>query len=415
MTSHYGAIARAAISAVFLAIAASPPVTACTRSLYVGEDGTAITGRNMDWEEDMGSNLWIFPAGMKRDGASGPKSITWTSKYGSVVVSGYEVGTADGMNEKGLVANLLYLAESDYGKPDPARPFLSIAAWVQFVLDNYATVTEAVDALRAEPFNMLAPTLPNGSAAALHLSISDSTGDSAIFEYVGGKLVIHHNKQYTVMTNSPVYEQQLALDAYWKDIGGLTFLPGTSRAADRFVRTSFFLNAIPRKLDKNFIAGVPQQSYPYQAVAGVLSVQRAVSVPLGITTPDQPNISSTIWRTVADQKSLTYYFELGDASEHILGGARQDRPEARRAREEAHHFPRRGVLGRGERAIPERGAFQVPARNASCKLGSGSGVRSSASPKSLFRNVIVSMNSWITWWTLPRSRYSSRGITTFEQ
>ena len=43
-------------------------------------------------------------------------------------------------------------------------------------------------------------------------------------------------------------------------------------------------------------------------MAAVLSVQRAVSVPLGITTPAQPNISSTIWRTVSDQKNLVYYF-----------------------------------------------------------------------------------------------------------
>ena len=35
--------------------------------------------------------------------------------------------------------------------------------------------------------------------------------------------------------------------------------------------------------------------FTYQAVASVMSVMRAVSVPLGITTPDQPNISSTIW------------------------------------------------------------------------------------------------------------------------
>jgi penicillin V acylase-like amidase (Ntn superfamily) len=36
---------------------------------------------------------------------------------------------------------------------------------------------------------------------------------------------------------------------------------------------------------------------------------RNASVPRGISTPDQPNISSTIWRTVADQKNLVYYFE----------------------------------------------------------------------------------------------------------
>jgi penicillin V acylase-like amidase (Ntn superfamily) len=41
----------------------------------------------------------------------------------------------------------------------------------------------------------------------------------------------------------------------------------------------------------------------------VLSVQRAVSVPLGITTPAEPNIASTLWRTVSDQKNLVYYFD----------------------------------------------------------------------------------------------------------
>jgi penicillin V acylase-like amidase (Ntn superfamily) len=263
----------------------------------------------MDWVEDMASNLWVFPAGMKRDGAAGAKSIQWTSKFGSVVVSGYEAGSADGMNDKGLVANLLYLAESNYGKPDESRPFLSIVAWPQYVLDNYATVAEAVDALKNEPFSILAPTLPNGAKAALHLAISDASGDSAIFEYVDGKLKIHHGKQYAVMTNSPVYDKQLALNEYWKDVGGLVFLPGTNRAADRFARASFLLSAIPRRVDPHYINGVPQQSYAYQAVASVVSVQRSVSVPLGITTPDQPNISSTIWRTVSDQKNLIYYFD----------------------------------------------------------------------------------------------------------
>jgi choloylglycine hydrolase len=263
----------------------------------------------MDWKEDMGSNLYVFPAGMSRDGAAGPRSIKWTSKYGSVIAAGYEAGTADGMNEKGLVANLLYLAESEYEKPEAGRPFMSIGAWAQYVLDNYATVTETVDGLAKGPFNLLAPTLPNGAAATLHLAVSDRAGDSAIFEYVKGKLVIHHGKQYDVMTNSPIYDEQLALNEYWKTIGGLTFMPGTNRAADRFARASFLINAIPKKSDPNYIKGVPQHAYIYQAVASVLSVQRAVSVPLGITTPNQPNISSTIWRTVSDQKNLVYYFD----------------------------------------------------------------------------------------------------------
>ena len=298
-----------ALLAASLAIPVIGEATACTRTLYAGAGDTVITGRNMDWDEDMASNLWVFPAGLKRDGAAGPNSIQWTSKYGSVIASSYEVGTGDGLNEKGLVANLLYLAESNYGKPDGSRPLLSIAAWAQYALDNYATVAEAVEALSKEPFTILAPHLPNGAPAALHLAISDASGDSAIFEYIDGKLIVHHGKQYTVMTNSPAYDQQLALDAYWKEIGGLVFLPGTNRASDRFARASFFLSAIPRQADPAFIKSVPDQSFTYQAVAGVMSVQRGVSVPLGISTPNEPNIASTIWRTVSDQKNLVYYFD----------------------------------------------------------------------------------------------------------
>jgi penicillin V acylase-like amidase (Ntn superfamily) len=224
-------------------------------------------------------------------------------------VSGYEIGSVDGMNERGLVANALYLAETDYGKPDSRRAPLSISLWAQYALDNFATVAEAVDALGREPFQVIAPPLPNGKPLTIHLSLSDAHGDSAILEYLDGKLVIHHSDAFKVMTNSPIYSEQLALDTYWKGVGGLTFLPGTNRAADRFVRASFLLDAIPKQLDPNYIVGVPNQSYAFQAVASVMSVMRSVSVPLGISTPNQPNISSTLWRTVSDQKNLVYYFD----------------------------------------------------------------------------------------------------------
>ncbi len=284
------------------------PIEACTRALYVGSDGTVITGRSMDWSEDMQSNLWAMPRGLEREGAAGPGSIAWISRYGSVGISGYEAGIADGMNETGLVANLLYLAESDYGTPANGKPPMSISLWAQYVLDNFATVTEAVDALRSEPFALIAPSLPNGSPAQLHLAISDPTGDSAIFEYIDGKLIIHHGKQYRVMTNSPRYEDQLALNAYWESVG-FTFLPGTNQAPDRFARASFLMNAIPKTIAPAYIKGIPGGTFGNQAVAGVLSVIRSVSVPLGIITPNKPNISATIWRSAADQTNKVYFFD----------------------------------------------------------------------------------------------------------
>lgn len=276
----------------------APSALACTRAVYFGLEGQTVTGRTMDWPEDMQSNLWVFPRGMKRDGGMGGKGFQWTSKYGSLIVSVYEAGTADGMNEKGLVANVLFLVETEYPPAEgDSRPPLPISAWAQYVLDSFATVEEAVAALREPPFRSVMVVAPNGVDGEVHLSISDPSGDSAIFQYLDGKLVIHHGREHQVLTNSPEYDQQLALNRYWEEIGGTTFLPGTRRSADRFARARFYINAAKQSAD------------PREAVASTFSVMRNVSVPLGITTPDQPNLSSTIWRTAADQKNLVYYFD----------------------------------------------------------------------------------------------------------
>lgn len=271
----------------------------CTRVTYVGLEDTIITGRTMDWGSDIGSNLWVFPRGMERDGSAGPNSVKWSSLYGSVVASAFDAATVDGMNEKGLVVNLLYLVESQYPKPkkgDPRAP-ISIAAWAQYVLDRFATVKEAVEALSQEPFYVVPTMTPDGHTGHAHLAISDLSGDSAIFEYLEGKLVIHHGEEYQVMTNSPSFDKQLALCAYWQEIGGLTMLPGTNRASDRFVRAAFYIDAMSKTSDIR------------TALAGVLGVIRNTSVPLGISTPDKPNISSTLWRTLADHKNRRYYFD----------------------------------------------------------------------------------------------------------
>ena len=224
----------------------SVPAEACTRVVYRTGTDTFIVGRSMDWAEDPGTDLWSFPRAMERDGGVGEGSVKWTSKYGSVISSFYNLATVDGMNDAGLVANTLYLVETDYGDAKATgKPLISVGAWTQYVLDNFSTVAEAVDALAKEPFAIVAPDLPGGKKAGGHLSIADSSGDSAIFEYIGGKLVIHHDPKYTVMTNSPTFNKQLAIDSYWRNINGLTFLPGTIGSADRFVRMSWLLGAAP--------------------------------------------------------------------------------------------------------------------------------------------------------------------------
>lgn len=293
---------RSSLAAMVLGlagVAAASSAWACTRLVFHGANGQVMTARSMDWKSDIVSNLWVLPRGMARTGQTGAHSIRWTSRYGSVITSGYDISTTDGVNEAGLNANLLWLAESQYPVFDvSSQPGLTIAAWAQYVLDNFATVQEAVTALEAEPFTIVSDNLPGESRlTTLHLSISDASGDSAIVEYIGGKQVIHHSRSYQVMTNSPIFEEQLALNSYWQQIGGTTMLPGTNRAADRFARAAFYVHAIPK--DEN----------PNKALASVFSVIRNVSVPYGISTPDQPNISSTRWRTVFDHQRKLYFFE----------------------------------------------------------------------------------------------------------
>ncbi|MPS26135.1 MAG: linear amide C-N hydrolase [Alcaligenaceae bacterium] len=295
MPLYVSACAAVLACASMLAVSAAQ---ACTRFVYLGAAGQIVTARSMDWKVDVGTNLWMFPRGMRRSGEAGPNSIQWTSKYGSVIASGYDISTTDGMNEAGLVANVLWLVESSYPAYDGKTPGLTLAAWAQYALDNFATVQEAVDTLAKEPFTVVTDNVPGEARlATLHLSLSDASGDSAIIEYIDGKQVIHHSRDYQVMTNSPTFDKQLAMEEYWKQIGGTVMLPGTNRASDRFARAAFYVNALPKTED------------PLETIASVFSVIRNVSVPLGITTPDQPNISSTRWRTVADHKHKRYFFE----------------------------------------------------------------------------------------------------------
>ena len=264
------------------------PAGACTRAVYLGPDRMVVTGRTMDWKEDIMSNIYVFPRGMQRAGHNKEKTVNWTSKYGSVIATGYDIGTCDGMNEKGLVASLLFLPESVYSLPGDTRPAMGISIWTQYVLDNFATVREAVDEMKKETFRIDAPRMPNGGPeSTLHMAITDETGNTAVIEYLDGKLSIHEGTEYQVMT----------VNDYWKEVGGLQMLPGTNRSSDRFVRASFYIHAIPQTADAKI------------AVPSVLSVMRNVSVPFGINTPEKPHISSTRWRSVSDQKNKVYYFE----------------------------------------------------------------------------------------------------------
>lgn len=271
---------------------------ACSRVLWSDSGQGVAVGRTMDWFEDTKTNLWILPRGIEREGGVGKNSMHWKAKYGSLVAPIYDIASCDGMNEKGLNANLLYLSESDYGKRDEAMPGMAISLWGQFFLDNFATVAEAVKYMKDHPFQLVTSVIGNtGKPGTAHLSLADPSGDSAVVEFIDGKPNIYHGRQYTVMTNSPPYQRQLQNLKQYQGLGGSKPLPGSSQAADRFVRAAAYLLGLPKPNDFR------------ENVGYLLSVMRDVSAPFGVAEQGAPNIAATRWRTLADMTHRVYFFE----------------------------------------------------------------------------------------------------------
>lgn len=267
------------------------PANACSRVLWNDNTNAVVVGRNMDWFTPLPVDLYILPRSMKRSGLTGENTLEWTSKYGSVTTAG-----SDGINEKGLALQALWLAESDYGKFDQSKPGLGVTLWPQFYLDKFATVKEAVAYTQKNPFQVASSEF-QGKKLTIHLSLADADGDSVVIEYLDGKVKIYHSREHTVMTNSPTYDKQLEGLKQYKGFGGERDLPGSTEAADRFVRGAYYLKSLPE----------PENTR--EAIAGIMSVMRNVAQPFSKGDATTPNRSQTRWRTVADLTNKVYYFE----------------------------------------------------------------------------------------------------------
>lgn len=269
----------------------------CTRVVWPNAAGAVLVGRNMDYHRDLGTNLWTLPRGARRDdGVDG--ALEWRARYGSIVATAFDMITVDGMNEAGLAGHVLWLAESSYGEHDPSRPALSQAVWLQYFLDNFATVAAAVEWLESNRVQVVQLTDPaTGEVPTIHLALDDASGDSAIIEYIGGAMTVHHSPDYHVMTNSPAYDQQLALLSRIDGFGGDAPLPGTTLATDRFARAAYYARRLP------------QPSTPLEAIASMFSVIRNAAQPFRLPDAGKPDASQTIWQVVADLTRLRYVFE----------------------------------------------------------------------------------------------------------
>lgn len=209
-------------------------VEACSRVTYhAGTDDRITIGRSMDFVTSTNSSIYIFPAGLERNGSVAANPLKWTSKYGSMVATMYDQVTIDGINSAGLTGSILYLGPSDYGVRNASRPGLAIGSWLQFYLDTYDTVAAAVADLDKLDLQVVSAAMVPGVSSVGHISLSDKSGDNLIIEYLDGQLVTHRGEQYSVMTNDPSFDQQLAIWEYWKPMSNYS-LPGTQTPAGMF-------------------------------------------------------------------------------------------------------------------------------------------------------------------------------------
>lgn len=271
----------------------------CSRVVFLGQDSLTLVGRTLDWRTPIPTNLYVYPRGMQKQGMPSGNTYHWKSKYGSVLAVSYDGGVTEGMNEKGLVMNALFCKGSIYRtSADGKLRSMSLAVFVSYFLDNFETVDEVQQWLDENEFGIYGQTFDEGTTAALHWAITDRSGKTLIMEFQNGKLDVFVSRDYRVLTNDPPFEQMLAINNYWKQVGGANTLPGTVRSPDRFARASFFIEHVPSNVD-------------YKAAAAeVISVLNNVAVPLGYELEGQPNLSSTQWKSVADSKNLIYYFGL---------------------------------------------------------------------------------------------------------
>ena len=178
------------------------PAAACTTFLFDGPEGP-VFGRNYDWSVEDGF-LVTNKRGTARFSMRSDNPATWVSRYGSVTFNQYGRGMPmGGMNEAGLVVECMWLRGTAYPEPDE-RPALGELGWVQYQLDNAATVAEVVA-------NDSLVRIDGANSSPLHFLVSDRAGGCATFEFLEGRTVVRRGADlpYRALANS-AYDASVA-------------------------------------------------------------------------------------------------------------------------------------------------------------------------------------------------------------
>ncbi len=218
-------ICKIALSFLVLISLFNTEIFACT-TFCLKNKGEVLFGKNYDWMIGDGM-IFVNKRGVEKSAmVSGNETAArWVSKYGNVTFNQYgRDNPSGGMNEAGLVIELMWLEDTQYPKAD-TRPVIDVLEWIQYQLDISASVEEVVK--NAEAVRIASPV-------KLHYLVNDKAGNSATIEFLNGSLVAHTGEKLAVSTlTNDTYEKSLS---YSKTVAPER--AKTESSFDRFTRAA---------------------------------------------------------------------------------------------------------------------------------------------------------------------------------
>jgi|SRR5579862_1271515 len=275
-------------------------IEACTRMFWNENNQDKIVARTMDLFISDEPQMWLNPRGLHYRSEIDDNGLAWTSLYGNISISAFHMKNliTDGLNECGLAMHALALTITQYEERD-SRPGIHYGEWIQYILGTCRTVEEA---LKAHNHFQVVPLTVNGFIWPLHLMIEDVTGDSAIIEFIEGKMIVYQGSQYQVGTNDPTYDKQLENLATYEKFGGYYSLPTGTDSTSRFVLASAYLKELPIPKNKDEAISLIKQS-----IERVFQKDN-VSKNNGVSFMGNELRTFTLWTSIADLTHRTYYF-----------------------------------------------------------------------------------------------------------
>lgn len=178
----------------------SSPVLACTTFCLKNNKGEVLFGKNYDWMVPDGI-VYINRRGVSKISGESDNPAQWVSRYGSVTFNQYGwESPSGGMNEAGLVIELMWLDGTKYPSPE-GKPIVDVLEWIQYNLDTAATTADVIAA--SEKVRIYSQT-------PLHYLVNDRAGNSATIEFLDGKLVAHTGDTLPVATlTNDTYKRSL--------------------------------------------------------------------------------------------------------------------------------------------------------------------------------------------------------------